>query len=139
MSFVGDIWKYMRKRRKWWLFPVIIILLLLGLLLIFGGSSALGPLCIFNLLRAMNKEYSTILVLVLAFIGLYIFLDKLIFLYLSLGIGGVSLLLHLDSKEHTLSMDEIFCNAGISSAVIILNADFFCDHCAAIVYRKAYR
>lgn len=43
MSFLKDLWMFMRERKKFWLAPVIIILLLLGLLLVFGGGSALAP------------------------------------------------------------------------------------------------
>ena len=87
----------------------------------------------------MNKEYSTILVLVLAFVALYIFLDKIIFLYISLGTGVVSLLLPWIAKNIHFLWMKFSVLLGSVSAVVILNADFFCDHCSPVVYRKAYR
>jgi len=43
MSFVRDLWLFMKERRKFWLVPVIMILLLLGILIVFGGGSAIAP------------------------------------------------------------------------------------------------
>jgi hypothetical protein len=43
MSFLKDLWGFIRERRKWWLLPLIIFLLIIGLLLIIGGNSALAP------------------------------------------------------------------------------------------------
>jgi hypothetical protein len=43
MSFLKDLWLFLRERKKFWLAPVIIILLLLGIIIVFGGGSALAP------------------------------------------------------------------------------------------------
>jgi len=43
MTFLKDLWLFLRERKKFWLAPVIIILILLGVLIIFGGGSALAP------------------------------------------------------------------------------------------------
>ena len=42
MSFLKDMWNFVRERKKWWLLPMIIILLLFSLLIIFSGS-AMAP------------------------------------------------------------------------------------------------
>jgi len=39
MSFLKDIWAYLRVRKKWWLAPIIIVLLLIGLLVLAANSS----------------------------------------------------------------------------------------------------
>lgn len=39
MSFVKDLWGFLRTRKKWWLVPLIIILLLIGILIVLGNSS----------------------------------------------------------------------------------------------------
>lgn len=43
MSFLKDLWLFMKERKKFWLAPIIIILILLGVLIVFGGGSALAP------------------------------------------------------------------------------------------------
>jgi len=43
MTFLKDLWLFLKERKKFWLAPVIIILILLGLLIVFGGGSALAP------------------------------------------------------------------------------------------------
>lgn len=43
MSFLKDLWLFLKERKKFWLAPVIIILLLLGVIIVFGGGSALAP------------------------------------------------------------------------------------------------
>jgi hypothetical protein len=39
MSFLKDLWLYLKERKKWWLAPLIIIFILIGVLLILGGTS----------------------------------------------------------------------------------------------------
>ncbi|MFI5131583.1 MAG: hypothetical protein ACHQFX_16390 [Chitinophagales bacterium] len=73
----------------------------------------------------MNKEYSTILVLVLAFVALYIFSDKIIFLYISLGTGVVSLLLPWIAKNIHFLWMKFSVLLGSVSAVVILTLIFF--------------
>ena len=43
MTFLKDIWLFLKERKKFWLAPLIIILILLGVLIVFGGGSALAP------------------------------------------------------------------------------------------------
>ena len=43
MSFLKDLWLFMKERKKLWLAPVIIILLLIGVLVVFGGGSSIAP------------------------------------------------------------------------------------------------
>jgi len=43
LSFLKELFAYMRARKKWWLAPVIIILLLVGGLLVLAQGSALAP------------------------------------------------------------------------------------------------
>jgi hypothetical protein len=43
MSFLKELWSFLRARRKFWLLPIIIIMLLLGGLLILAQGSAIAP------------------------------------------------------------------------------------------------
>ncbi|MGD0964985.1 MAG: DUF5989 family protein [Candidatus Acidiferrales bacterium] len=43
MSFVNEIWNFMRARKKFWLLPMFVVLLALGGLLILGQISAIAP------------------------------------------------------------------------------------------------
>jgi len=43
MSFLIELWDFMRARKKLWLLPVILLLLLFGGLLILAQGSALAP------------------------------------------------------------------------------------------------
>jgi hypothetical protein len=43
LSFLGDLWRYMRERKKFWLAPIIIVLLLVGTLLMMAQFSAVAP------------------------------------------------------------------------------------------------
>ena len=44
MSFLRELWVFMRVRKKYWLFPVVFLMLLLGGLIVLGQSSAVAPL-----------------------------------------------------------------------------------------------
>ena len=44
MSFLYELWVFMRVRKKYWLLPVIIVMLLLGGLIVLGQSSAVAPM-----------------------------------------------------------------------------------------------
>ena len=44
MSFLRELWVFMRVRKKYWLFPVIVTMLLLGGLIVLGQSSAVAPM-----------------------------------------------------------------------------------------------
>jgi hypothetical protein len=43
MTFLKDLWLFLKERKKFWLAPLIIVLILLGVLIVFGGGSALAP------------------------------------------------------------------------------------------------
>jgi len=43
MSFVLELWDYMRSRKKFWLLPLLLVLLLFGGLLILTKGSAIAP------------------------------------------------------------------------------------------------
>jgi hypothetical protein len=43
MSFVKELWLFMRTRHKFWLLPVVVMMLILGGLLIMAQSSAIAP------------------------------------------------------------------------------------------------
>jgi Family of unknown function (DUF5989) len=43
MSFLRELWSFMRTRNKFWLLPVILMMLILGGLLIMAQSSAIAP------------------------------------------------------------------------------------------------
>jgi hypothetical protein len=43
MSFVKDLWGFLRTRKKYWLLPLIIVLLLLGILIFLTSGSAIAP------------------------------------------------------------------------------------------------
>lgn len=43
MTFLKDLWLFLKERKKFWLLPIIIILIVLGILIVFGGGSALAP------------------------------------------------------------------------------------------------
>ena len=44
MSFLRELWLFMRVRKKYWLFPVIFMMLVLGGLIVLGQSSAVAPM-----------------------------------------------------------------------------------------------
>ena len=43
MSFIREIWGFMRARKKFWLLPMLAMLLILGALLILAQTSAIAP------------------------------------------------------------------------------------------------
>jgi hypothetical protein len=43
MTFLKELWQFLRERKKWWLLPIILMLLFLGLLIVMTSGSALGP------------------------------------------------------------------------------------------------
>jgi hypothetical protein len=43
MSFVHELWGFMRARKKFWLLPMLAMLLILGGLLILAQTSAIAP------------------------------------------------------------------------------------------------
>jgi hypothetical protein len=43
MSFVSELWAFLRVRKKFWLLPIIVMALLFGALLLVAQSSAVAP------------------------------------------------------------------------------------------------
>jgi hypothetical protein len=43
MSFLKELWAFLRARKKLWLLPIIIIMVLLGGLLVLAQGSAIAP------------------------------------------------------------------------------------------------
>ncbi len=43
MSFLAELWAFLRIRKKLWLLPLVLVMLLLGGLLILAQGSAVAP------------------------------------------------------------------------------------------------
>lgn len=43
MSFLRELWAFMRERKKFWLAPIFLIMALLGALIILAQGSAVAP------------------------------------------------------------------------------------------------
>lgn len=43
MSFVKDLWSFLRIRKKFWLAPILIMMALLGALIVLAQGSAVAP------------------------------------------------------------------------------------------------
>jgi hypothetical protein len=43
MSFLRELWEFMRVRKKFWLLPIMIMMLVFGGLLVFAQGSAVAP------------------------------------------------------------------------------------------------
>lgn len=43
MSFLAELWAFMRVRKKFWLLPVLLMMALLGGLLVLAQGSAVAP------------------------------------------------------------------------------------------------
>ncbi len=43
ISFVCEVWAYLRMRKKYWLIPALIIVTLLGALIVLSQGSAIAP------------------------------------------------------------------------------------------------
>ncbi len=43
MSFLKELWVFMRTRKKYWLFPILVMMALLGALIVLGQGSAVAP------------------------------------------------------------------------------------------------
>ncbi len=43
MSFLAELWAFLRQRKKFWLLPIIVMMLAIGGLLILAQGSALAP------------------------------------------------------------------------------------------------
>lgn len=43
MSFLKELWKFMRVRKKFWLVPILLVMALLGALIVLAQGSAVAP------------------------------------------------------------------------------------------------
>ncbi len=43
MSFLRELWQFLKARKKFWLLPIILVMLVLGGLLVLAQGSALAP------------------------------------------------------------------------------------------------
>jgi hypothetical protein len=43
MSFIAELWVYMRVRKKFWLIPILLVMVILGGLLVLAQGSAVAP------------------------------------------------------------------------------------------------
>ncbi len=43
MSFVAELWEYLRVRKKFWLLPVLAVLAIFGGLIVLSQGSAVAP------------------------------------------------------------------------------------------------
>jgi hypothetical protein len=43
MSFVVELWQFLKVRKKFWLLPIIMVMVLIGGLLVLAQGSAIAP------------------------------------------------------------------------------------------------
>lgn len=43
ISFLRELWRYMRVRRKYWLLPIMLAMAVLGALIVLSQGSAIAP------------------------------------------------------------------------------------------------
>lgn len=43
LSFVKEMWKFLRQRKKFWLLPLLLVMALLGVLIVMAQGSAIAP------------------------------------------------------------------------------------------------
>lgn len=43
MSFIRELWAFMRSRKKYWLLPIVIMMVLLGAMIVLAQGSAVAP------------------------------------------------------------------------------------------------
>jgi hypothetical protein len=43
MSFLRELWAYMRTRKKYWLIPILLVMVILGGLIVLAQGSAVAP------------------------------------------------------------------------------------------------
>jgi len=43
MSFLSELWKFMRVRKKFWLLPIMLMMALFGALIVLSQGSAVAP------------------------------------------------------------------------------------------------
>ena len=43
MSFIKELWNFLRVRKKFWLLPILLMMALFGALIVFSQGSAVAP------------------------------------------------------------------------------------------------
>jgi hypothetical protein len=43
MSFIKELWAFLRTRKKYWLWPIVVVMALLGVLIVLAQGSAVAP------------------------------------------------------------------------------------------------
>jgi len=43
VSFLKELWAYMRARKKYWLIPILLVMVILGGLIVLAQGSAVAP------------------------------------------------------------------------------------------------
>ena len=43
LSFIREMWGFLRKRKKFWLLPLLLVMALLGVLIVMAQGSAIAP------------------------------------------------------------------------------------------------
>lgn len=43
MSFIVELWAFMRERKKFWLLPILVVMVLFGGLIVLAKGSAVAP------------------------------------------------------------------------------------------------
>lgn len=43
MSFIGELWEFLKVRKKMWMLPILAVMVLLGGLLVITQGSAIAP------------------------------------------------------------------------------------------------
>jgi len=43
MSFIKELWAFLRTRKKYWLWPIILMMAVLGVLIVLAQGSAIAP------------------------------------------------------------------------------------------------
>jgi hypothetical protein len=43
MSFISELWQFLKARKKFWMLPILVILLLVGGLLVIAQGTAVAP------------------------------------------------------------------------------------------------
>ncbi|HQR50034.1 MAG TPA: DUF5989 family protein [Methylophilaceae bacterium] len=43
MSFLKELWAFMRSRKKYWLLPILVMMVVLGVLIVMAHGTAVAP------------------------------------------------------------------------------------------------
>ena len=43
MSFLKELWAFLRARKKYWMWPIFVVMALLGVLIVLAQGSAVAP------------------------------------------------------------------------------------------------